>query len=67
MSEGDTEVFSADATDEASVSESEIFSDMLRHMMAPLLIGMVFGAIWQLNVMPRICLLYTSPSPRDRG
>ena len=54
MSEADTEVVSAVATDEASVSESEIFSDMLRHMMAPLLIGMVFGAIWQLTVMPRI-------------
>ena len=54
MSEGDTEVITADATEEASVSESEIFSDMLRHMMAPLLIGMVFGAIWQLTVMPRI-------------
>ena len=54
MSEGETEVFSVDAADEASVSESEIFSDMLRHMMAPLLIGMVFGAIWELTVMPRI-------------
>ncbi len=54
MSEGDTEVITTDATEEASVSESEIFSDMLRHMMAPLLIGMVFGAIWELTVMPRI-------------
>ena len=54
MSEGDTEVITTDATEEASVSESEIFSDMLRHMMAPLLIGMVFGAIWELPVMPRI-------------
>ena len=54
MSEGDTEVITTDATEEASVSESEIFSDMVRHMMAPLLIGMVFGAIWELTVMPRI-------------
>ena len=106
MSEGETEVVSSDTTDEASVSGSEIFSDMIRHMMVPLLIGMVFGAIWELTVMPRIepnfvpnpvhgafaiyliasplfyklildmemnrageyaCLLYTSPSPRDRG
>ena len=41
-------------TDDAGVTGSEIFSDMLRHMMAPLLIGMVFGAIWQLTVMSRI-------------
>jgi len=54
MSEGETEVVSVDVTDDASVSTSEIFSDMLRHMMAPLLIGMVFGAIWELTVMPRI-------------
>ena len=54
MSEGDTEEISPDATDDTSVSGSEIFSDMLRHMMTPLLIGMVFGAIWQLTVMPRI-------------
>ena len=54
MSEGETEVVSVDVTDDASVSTSEIFSDMLRHMMAPLLIGMVFGAIWDLTVMPRI-------------
>ena len=36
------------------VSESEIFKDMLRHMMAPLLLGMLFGSIWQITVMPKI-------------
>ncbi|MGA0331605.1 MAG: hypothetical protein ACO3NJ_06820 [Candidatus Poseidoniaceae archaeon] len=43
------------------VTGSEIFSDMLRHMMAPLLIGMVFGAIWQLTVMPRIDTFVPNP------
>ena len=61
MSEGDTEVISSDTTDEASVSGSEIFSDMLRHMMAPLFIGMIFGAIWQLTVMPRIDSFVPNP------
>ena len=46
---------------EGSVTGSEIFSDMLRHMMAPLLIGMVFGAIWQLTVMPRIDTFVPNP------
>ena len=36
------------------VTQGEIFLDMLRHMMAPFLVGMIFGSIWQLNVMPRI-------------
>ena len=36
------------------VSESEIFKDMLRHMMAPLILGMLFGSIWQIVVMPKI-------------
>ena len=44
-----------------SVSGKEIFSDMLRHMMAPLCIGMVFGAIWQLTVMPRIDTFVPNP------
>ena len=48
-------------TDDASVTGSEIFSDMLRHMMAPLLIGMLFGAIWQLTVMPRIDTFVPNP------
>ena len=43
------------------VTGSEIFSDMLRHMMAPLLIGMVFGATWQLTVMPRIDTFVPNP------
>lgn len=43
------------------VTGSEIFSDMLRHMMAPLVIGMVFGAIWQLTVMPRIDTFVPNP------
>ena len=43
------------------VTGSEIFSDMLRHMMAPLLIGMVFGATWQLIVMPRIDTFVPNP------
>ena len=46
---------------EESVTGSEIFSDMLRHMMAPLLIGMIFGAIWQLTVMPRIDTFVPNP------
>jgi len=61
MSESDVEVISSDATDDASVSGSEIFSDMLRHMMAPLFIGMIFGAIWQLTVMPRIDSFVPNP------
>ena len=36
------------------VTQGEIFLDMLRHMMAPFLVGMIFGSIWQLNVMPRM-------------
>ena len=48
-------------TDDAGVTGSEIFSDMLRHMMAPLLIGMAFGAIWQLTVMPRIDTFVPNP------
>jgi hypothetical protein len=36
------------------VSESEIFKDMLRHMMAPLMLGMLFGSFWQIVVMPKI-------------
>jgi len=36
------------------VSQSEIFKDMLRHMMAPLMLGMLFGSIWQILVMPEI-------------
>ena len=48
-------------TDDAGVTGSEIFSDMLRHMMTPLLIGMVFGAIWQLTVMPRIDTFVPNP------
>ena len=43
-----------------SVSESEIFKDMLRHMMAPLLLGMFFGSLWQIIVMPKIDLF---PNP----
>jgi len=46
---------------EGGVTDSEIFSDMLRHMMAPLSIGMVFGAIWQLTVMPRIDTFVPNP------
>jgi len=42
------------------VSESEIFKDMLRHMMAPLLLGMFFGSLWQIIVMPEIDLF---PNP----
>ena len=42
------------------VSESEIFKDMLRHMMAPLLLGMFFGSLWQIIVMPKIDLF---PNP----
>ena len=61
MSESDVEVIPSDATDDASVSGSEIFSDMLRHMMAPLFIGMIFGAIWQLTVMPRIDSFVPNP------
>ena len=38
------------------VTQGEIFRDMLRHMMAPFLVGMIFGSIWQLNVMPRMDL-----------
>lgn len=40
--------------DSTPVSESEIFKDMLRHMMAPLLVGMIFGSIWEIVVMPDI-------------
>ncbi|MGB1365924.1 MAG: hypothetical protein ACPH9F_00860 [Candidatus Poseidoniaceae archaeon] len=47
--------------EEQGVTGTEIFSDMLRHMMAPLLIGMVFGAIWQLTVMPRIDTFVPNP------
>lgn len=36
------------------VLEGEIFKDMLRHMMAPLLLGMLFGSLWQIVVMPNI-------------
>ncbi len=46
---------------EYSVTGKEIFSDMLRHMMAPLLIGMIFGSIWQLTVMPRIDTFVPNP------
>lgn len=66
MSEADDVVTTSDdlpadvAHDEA-VTGSEIFSDMLRHMMAPLLIGMVLGAIWQLTVMPRIDTFVPNP------
>ena len=42
------------------VLESEIFKDMLRHMMAPLLLGMLFGSLWQILVMPKIDLF---PNP----
>ena len=42
------------------VLESEIFKDMLRHMMAPLLLGMFFGSLWQILVMPKIDLF---PNP----
>ena len=48
-------------TDDTGVTGSEIFSDMLRHMMSPLLIGMAFGAIWQLTVMPRIDTFVPNP------
>lgn len=47
--------------DNPGVSGNEIFSDMLRHMMAPLLIGMLFGSIWQLTVMPRIDTFVPNP------
>ena len=53
--------FSEENEQEQGVTGSEIFSDMLRHMMAPLLIGMVFGAIWQLTVMPRIDTFVPNP------
>ena len=53
--------FSEENEEEQGVTGSEIFSDMLRHMMAPLLIGMVFGAIWQLTVMPRIDTFVPNP------
>ena len=46
---------------EPNVTQKEIFSDMLRHMMAPLVIGMVFGGIWQLTVMPRIDTFVPNP------
>ena len=46
---------------EPNVTQKEIFSDMLRHMMAPLVIGMVFGGIWQLTVMPRINTFVPNP------
>ena len=36
------------------VSEGEVFKDMLRHMMAPLILGMLFGSLWQILVMPQI-------------
>ena len=36
------------------VSEGEVFKDMLRHMMAPLILGMLFGSLWQILVMPKI-------------
>ena len=49
------------AVDEPNVTQKEIFSDMLRHMMAPLVIGMVFGGIWQLTVMPRIDTFVPNP------
>ena len=48
-------------SEDGSVSGQEIFSDMLRHMMAPLLIGMGFGALWQLTVMPRIDTFVPNP------
>lgn len=51
----------ADVAHGEAVTGSEIFSDMLRHMMAPLLIGMVLGAIWQLTVMPRIDTFVPNP------
>ena len=38
----------------SSVSEGEVFKDMLRHMMAPLMLGMLFGSLWQILVMPKI-------------
>ena len=53
--------FSEENEEEQGVTGSEIFSDMLRHMMAPLLIGMIFGAIWQLTVMPRIDTFVPNP------
>ena len=53
--------FSEENEEEQGVTGSEIFSDMLRHMMGPLLIGMVFGAIWQLTVMPRIDTFVPNP------
>ena len=53
--------FSEENEQEQGVTGSEIFSDMLRHMMGPLLIGMVFGAIWQLTVMPRIDTFVPNP------
>ena len=43
------------------VTQGEIFRDMLRHMMAPFLVGMIFGSIWQLNVMPRMDWLVPNP------
>ena len=48
-------------TDEAKRYGKRNLLDMLRHMMAPLLIGMVFGAIWQLTVMPRIDTFVPNP------
>lgn len=47
--------------DNSEVTGNEIFADMLRHMMAPLLIGMLFGGIWQLTVMPRIDTFVPNP------
>ena len=66
MSEADVVVATSedlptDVAHDEAVTGSEIFSDMLRHMMAPLLIGMVFGAIWQLTVMPRIDTFVPNP------
>ena len=46
---------------EPAVTQDEIFKDMLRHMMAPLTIGMFFGAVWQLTVMPRIDTFVPNP------
>ena len=46
---------------DSNVTQKEIFSDMLRHMMAPLVIGMVLGGIWQLTVMPRIDTFVPNP------
>lgn len=46
---------------EPAVTQDEIFKDMLRHMMAPLSIGIIFGAIWQITVMPRIDTFVPNP------